>query len=254
MALRLGADVLCEKPVVVSPWNVDALAELEAETGHRVWTVLQLRVHDKLLALRERLAKAAPGHRHEVELTYVTARGPWYDISWKGDPQKSGGIPTNIGVHFFDLLLWLFGDVDELRVHLDEPRRTAGYLALERADVSWFLSVEPRDLPFVVAPGARTTHRSIRVDGEEIDFSEGFTSLHTRVYEETLAGRGFGLADAKGSIALAHRIRNADARPLDDRAHPLLRGATRPELVNSHDQRYGPRPGPSFLVAPRSRS
>jgi UDP-N-acetyl-2-amino-2-deoxyglucuronate dehydrogenase len=223
LGLRVGADVICEKPLVINPWNLEPLQELEAETGHRVWTVLQLRVHPKLVELREKLLANTSGKPHEVELTYITSRGPWYDVSWKGDESKSGGIPTNIGIHFFDLLGWLFGSVQDARVHLGDSRRMAGFIALERANVRWFLSVEQQDLPFAPEPGKKTTFRSITVDGSEIEFSEGFTDLHTVVYREILAGRGYGIDAARGAVELAHRLRTAPVSPLDDTAHPLLR-------------------------------
>lgn len=219
LALRIGADAICEKPLVINPWNLDALEELERETGRRVYTVLQLRLHPSLVALRDRLAGA--GGRHAVQLTYVTSRGRWYDVSWKGSPERSGGVACNIGIHFFDLLLWLFGGVAESDVHLSEPTRMAGRLALERADVQWFLSTDQRDLPFTPQPGVKTTHRSIVVDGEEIEFTDGFTDLHTRVYQEVLAGRGFGIRDARPSIELAHRIRHAKATAPSGDAHPM---------------------------------
>jgi UDP-N-acetyl-2-amino-2-deoxyglucuronate dehydrogenase len=228
LGLRVGADVLCEKPLVINPWNLDALQQLEAETGRRVWTVLQLRAHPALLELRAKLRAEPPGTRHEVTLTYVTARGPWYDVSWKGQPEKSGGVPTNIGIHFFDLLVWLFGDPVDHRVHVSERRRMAGFLELERARVRWFLSVDHADLPTPPVPGGKTTFRSITVDGTEVEFSEGFTDLHTRVYEETLAGRGFGIDDARQSITLVHALRSAETSPIDPAlAHPILTGRGR---------------------------
>jgi UDP-N-acetyl-2-amino-2-deoxyglucuronate dehydrogenase len=231
MALRNGADAICEKPLVINPWNLDALEELESETGRRVFTVLQLRVHPALLELKRTLdAEAASGGsaaraRHKVELTYVTGRGPWYDVSWKGSEQRSGGVAVNIGIHFFDLLLWLFGQCRDQEVHLAEPRRMAGRLELGRADVVWFLSVNHEDLPFTAAPGKRSTYRSLVMDGREVEFSEGFTDLHTLVYEKTLAGEGFTIADARASIELVHRIRGSALRPSleSGRAHPFMR-------------------------------
>src|SRR5438445_1827093 len=193
LALRVGADAVCEKPLVINPWNLDALQELEQETGRRVHTVLQLRLHPQLSALRERLQNERPSRPHEVCLTYITARGPWYDTSWKGSEERSGGIVTNIGIHFFDLLLWLFGDVVACEVHVRDQRRIGGFLELERARVRWLLSTDARDLPFPAEPGAKTTFRSISVDGSEVEFSDAFGDLHTRVYEEILAGRGFGI-------------------------------------------------------------
>jgi len=208
LALRIGADAICEKPLVLNPWNLDALAELEAETGRRVFTILQLRVHPSLIELRDRIREAGTGTRHQVRLTYVTSRGPWYRYSWKGDEGRSGGVITNIGVHFFDLLMWLFGKVEQTGVYLREEKRAAGTLTLEHADVTWFLSISRQDLPVVPEGGNGSTYRSITVDGEEIEFSGGFTDLHTRVYEETLADRGFGIEHARPSIELVHRLRN----------------------------------------------
>jgi UDP-N-acetyl-2-amino-2-deoxyglucuronate dehydrogenase len=218
LALRVGADVICEKPLVINPWNLDALEELERESGRRVNTVLQLRLHPQLMALRDRLT--ASTRRHDVELTYITARGGWYDVSWKGSDERSGGLVTNIGIHLFDLLLWLFGSVEECAVHCRTPRRMAGVLELARARVRWFLSAEHADLPFAPSPGA-ATFRSITVDGEQVEFSEGFGNLHVRVYEEALAGRGFGIVEARPSIALSHRIRQAPVTT-DSRMHPRL--------------------------------
>ena len=222
LALRVGADVICEKPLVINPWNLDALEELERETGRRVSTVLQLRLHPDLSALRERLRQTRAPTPHDVSMTYVTARGHWYDQSWKGSEERSGGIVTNIGIHLFDLLLWLFGRVTACEVHMRERRRIAGFLGLERANVRWLLSVEASDLPLVHAPVTSTTFRSISVDGNEIEFSEGFSDLHTRVYEEVLAGRGFGIADGRPAIELSHRIRTTSVSLVPSRAHPML--------------------------------
>ena len=206
LALRVGADALCEKPLVINPWNLDGLQDLERETGHRIYTVLQLRLHPSLVEFREKLTRE-PGQRHRVQLAYLTARGRWYDVSWKGVDERSGGIVTNIGIHFFDLLVWLFGDVQTTEVYLREPKRAAGTMTLKHADVEWYLSAEASDLPFTPQPGSKTTFRAITVDGQQLEFSEGFTDLHNRVYEEVLAGRGFGIADARPSIELSHRIR-----------------------------------------------
>lgn len=222
LGLRIGADVICEKPVVINPWNLDALEELQAESGRRVWTILHLRAHDELIALREAVAAESSGPKHDVVLTYVTARGPWYDVSWKGQPEKSGGIPTNIGIHFFDLLVWMFGSVEQAQVHVNESRRMAGYLELERARVRWFLSVNAEDLPTAAVAGAKSTFRSIRVDGHEVEFSEGFDDLHTRVYAMTLAGKGFGLREARPSLELVHRLRGAPLSSGSGFLHPSL--------------------------------
>jgi UDP-N-acetyl-2-amino-2-deoxyglucuronate dehydrogenase len=223
LALRVGADAICEKPLVINPWNLDALRELERETGRRVTTILQLRVHPDLMALRQRLNAERPSCPHEVCLTYITARGPWYDVSWKGRKDQSGGLVTNIGVHFFDLVSWLFGAVRESELHLNEEKRMAGWLGLERANVRWFLSTDSADLPFQPQPGTKTTFRSITVDGQEIEFSEGFANLHTRVYEEVLAGGGYGIDDARPSIELTAALRRGDAGPArSEHRHPQL--------------------------------
>ena len=222
-ALRSGANVICEKPLVINPWNLDGLEDLERASGLRISTVLQLRLHPQLMALRSQLATAKPKDLHDVCLTYITARGSWYDVSWKGSDEHSGGIATNIGIHFFDLLLWLFGAAGSCEVHLREPRRMAGYLELERARVRWFLSAEAADLPFVPEPGVKTTFRSITVDGREIEFSEGFTDLHTRVYQEVLAGHGFGIDQSRPSIELTHRIRQSPAGTVPSHLHPNVK-------------------------------
>ena len=221
LALRAGADAICEKPLVINPWNLDALEEIEAETGHRIHTILQLRVHPELLKLHDALQKES--RVHDVELTYITSRGPWYQVSWKGNHEKSGGVATNIGVHFFDLLMWLFGPVGGIKVYHADAERMSGFIELEKARVRWFLSVDKNDLPESAKSKGRNTHRSITVDGTEVEFSEGFTDLHTRVYEETLAGRGFGIADARPSIALTHDIRTTAISPMDELVHPFLK-------------------------------
>ncbi len=224
LALRNSADAICEKPLVVNPWNLDALGELEQETGHRVYTVLQLRVHPALVTLKHELDTRPADRRYQVVLTYVTARGGWYDVSWKGNEDQSGGVATNIGIHFFDLLMWLFGPAQRSETHLRERNRMSGFLELARADVRWFLSVDRSDLPFDPVPGKRSTYRWIAVDDEEVEFTEGFTDLHTRVYERTLAGRGFTIADARPSIELVHAIRTSPLVAAGDRGHEALAG------------------------------
>lgn len=221
-ALRAGAHAICEKPLVLNPWNIDGLAEIEQETGRRIFTILQLRLHPTIIALRERIA-ASQGC-HKVELTYCTSRGRWYHASWKGDDAKSGGIATNIGVHFFDMLSFVFGPVVHLEAHLREPSRAAGFLQCERADISWFLSVDAGDLPASVQ-GAKTTYRSIAVDGEELEFSAGFTDLHTRSYEEILAGRGFGLDEVRASIDIVSQFRNLPLGRGGAPVHPYIADA-----------------------------
>jgi UDP-N-acetyl-2-amino-2-deoxyglucuronate dehydrogenase len=224
LGLRVGADVICEKPLVINPWNLDPLQALEHETGRRIYTVLQLRHHPRLLALQQRLAAERDGPPHEACLTYITPRGAWYYNSWKGTPEKSGGLIVNVGIHLLDLLGWLFGPSVGYRLHHHDGRRAAGFLEFERARVRWFLSLEAADLP----PGASAAHRSLTLDGEPVEFSDGFTDLHTQVYAALLAGRGLGLADARPAISLAHALRHAALAPLDTLAHPALSGAAVP--------------------------
>jgi len=222
-ALRVGADTICEKPVVLNPWNIDALQEMEQETGKRVYTVLQLRLLPPLIALKESIEKNPPKTKKEICLTYITSRGPWYLVSWKGQVDRSGGLTTNIGIHFFDMLIWIFGKVEHSEVHLNFPTKAAGYLELEHARVQWFLSIDRNDLPVESREKGKRTYRSITIDGEEIEFSEGFTDLHTEVYRKTLSGQGFGLEDTRPSIALAHSIRNANPIGIKTISHPLLK-------------------------------
>ncbi len=224
-ALRVGAHAICEKPVVLNPWNIDALEEIEQETGKRVFTILQLRVHPALLELRRKIQQAGASRKRDIELTYITSRGAWYQVSWKGRVDRSGGLVTNIGIHFFDLLIWLFGDVDHSEVHVSTPFKAGGFIELKNANVRWFLSIDKNDLPVETRAKGQTTYRSITIDGAEIEFSGGFTDLHTVVYQETLAGRGFGLADARPSVKLSHDIREAPPTGLRDVSHPLLRSA-----------------------------
>jgi UDP-N-acetyl-2-amino-2-deoxyglucuronate dehydrogenase len=223
LAMRVGADVICEKPLVINPWNLDSLQEIEAETGCRVNTILQLRVHPELLKLKASLDHENSNTRHDVVLSYITSRGNWYHVSWKGQSEKSGGVATNIGIHFFDLLIWLFGAVQDVKVYHSDPRRMSGLIELEKARVRWFLSVDQNDLPMATHQAKKTTFRSITVDGHEVEFSEGFTDLHTRVYENTLAGNGFGIDDSRPSIELTHRIRQAEISSFDSLVHPFLK-------------------------------
>jgi UDP-N-acetyl-2-amino-2-deoxyglucuronate dehydrogenase len=222
-ALRHQAEAICEKPIVLNPWNVDALQEIENETGHKIYTVLQLRLHPKILELREKIMNGPKGKIYDIDMTYVTSRGNWYSISWKGDTQKSGGVATNIGIHFFDMLSWIFGDTRKNIVHLSAPNRAAGYLELENARVRWFLSVDYQDIPDPVKAAGRRTFRSITVDGEEIEFSEGFADLHTLTYKEILAGRGFGLREARQSVETAYTIRNSQPIGIKGDYHPFLK-------------------------------
>jgi len=222
-ALRHHADAICEKPIVLNPWNVDALREIENETGHKIYTVLQVRLHPRIIDLRNRIKNGPPDKIYDVDLTYITSRGNWYHISWKGDIQKSGGVATNIGIHFFDLLGWIFGATRKSVVHLSEPDKAAGYLELDNARIRWFLSLDHKDLPASVAEKGQRTFRSIQVNGEEIEFSEGFTDLHTQTYREILAGRGFGLEAARQSVEIAYNIRNLKPVGLTGEYHPLLK-------------------------------
>ncbi len=223
LALRLDAHAICEKPLVIKPWNMDYLAKLEEESGRNVNTILQLRVHPDLIALKEKLKKETKATRQDVVLTYITGRGSWYDVSWKGIEERSGGVTMNIGVHFFDMLVWLFGPASRVEVHLKETRRMAGLIELENANVRWFLSMEFSDLPTRQLPDGKTTFRSITLNGSELDFTEGFTDLHTRVYEKTLRGEGFGIADARPSIELVHRIRQEPVKTKPEFLHPLIK-------------------------------
>jgi len=224
-ALRSGANAICEKPLVLNPWNIDALHEIEIESGKKIFTIFQLRLHPVLIDLKNRIDQSPPGKRYDIDLTYVTSRGKWYFISWKGDIQKSGGIATNIGIHFFDMLIWIFGGVQENTVHLLQPNKASGCLELEKARVRWFLSLDSNDLPQTVKEKGKRTFRSITMDEQEIEFSDGFTDLHTKSYEEILAGRGFGLMEAKASIETVYTIRNANPVGLKEDCHELLKAA-----------------------------
>lgn len=221
-ALRLGADAICEKPIVLNPWNLDLLQKLEKETGRRVYTILQLRVHPSILKLYEQIKSSKSKKKYDVLLTYVTSRGPWYQFSWKGDAHKSGGIGTNIGIHFFDLLGWLFGGLLSSQVYLSAPNKMSGFLELENANVRWFLSIDKNDLPPEAAANNKRTYRSIKINKEEIEFTEGFTDLHTRVYEKILSGNGDGIDIARPSVEIAYKIRNASLTGKMDAPHPFL--------------------------------
>jgi UDP-N-acetyl-2-amino-2-deoxyglucuronate dehydrogenase len=220
--LRLGCDVICEKPLVPTPELIDELALVEEETGRRVYNILQLRHHDAILKLKEKVAAADPTRKFDVELTYITSRGKWYAESWKGDPRKSFGVATNIGVHFFDMLHFIFGRLQRNVVHHSAADKAAGYLEYERARVRWFLSIDANDLPDVVK-GKKPTFRSIDISGEQLEFSEGFTDLHTTSYREILAGRGYGLEDARHCIETVNVIRSAAPAPArGDEVHPFI--------------------------------
>jgi UDP-N-acetyl-2-amino-2-deoxyglucuronate dehydrogenase len=219
--LRIGADVICEKPLVLNPWNVDALHDIEKETGKKVYNILQLRLHPSIIALKNRIDQDKSGKVYDVDLTYLTSRGHWYYTSWKGDVSKSGGIATNIGIHFFDMLCWIFGGVKKNIVHVHTHDRAAGFLELEKARVRWFLSINFDTLPETAITAGKRTYRSLMMNNEEIEFSDGFTELHTKSYEGVLNGQGFGLSEAKSSIELAHEIRHAAPAGLKGDYHPF---------------------------------
>ena len=219
-ALRVGADAICEKPLVLNPWNIDALAEIEKETGRRVFSILQLRLHPAIQALKRRIDAGLLDSERKIELTYITARGNWYFYSWKGDEDKSGGISTNIGVHFFDMLSWLFGPVKENHVHLRTRDRSAGYLVLRQARVRWFLSLNYDDLPLAATSSGKRTFRSITIDGDPFEFTDGFDDLHTVSYKQILKGCGFGLEENRSGIDIVHRIRSAPPDPSKGDVHP----------------------------------
>lgn len=218
--LRSGASVICEKPLVLNPWNLDALKDIEAETSQRIHTILQLRLHPAIAALRQHVAESSRDSVFDVDLAYITSRGRWYHTSWKGAIDKSGGIATNIGIHFFDMLIWVFGAILETHVHVLNPNFGSGFLRLEKARVRWFLSIDAAHVPQSAKDRGKRTFRSITISGEDFEFSEGFTELHTASYADILAGGGFSVEDVRPSIELAHAIRNAPQEPFDGTGHP----------------------------------
>lgn len=220
-ALRIGADAICEKPVVLNPWNIDALKEAEAEYGHKIYTVLQLRLHPEILKLKKTIEQNQTDSIFDIDLTYITARGRWYFYSWKGIDEKSGGIATNIGVHFFDMLSWIFGPPQLNIVHLRQSDVAAGYLELKKARVRWFLSLRFEDLPPEVRIAGKRSYRCIKINGEPFDFTDGFQDLHTRVYEEVLKGNGFTLDENRNAINIVYEIRKAELKPGYGELHPM---------------------------------
>lgn len=222
-ALRSGADAICEKPLTLNPWNLNGLKEIEADTGRKVNAILQLRLHPAIIDLRDKILHEKSKTKHEVDLTYITSRGRWYLVSWKGDERRSGGIATNIGVHFYDMLHFVFGALQENHVHSYSETRASGYLEYEKARVRWFLSVDAADLPSQVKANGLRTYRSVTVDGHEIEFSGGFTDLHTLSYKEILADNGFGIADARVAIETVAEIRRKKLEPSKREWHPFLR-------------------------------
>ncbi len=221
--LRHGSDVICEKPLVLNPWNIDGLKEMEKDYGSRVWNIFQLRLHPAIIALKDKVAAAPKDKIFEFDLTYITSRGNWYYQSWKGDTTKSGGIATNIGVHFYDMLSWIFGSVKTNIVHVHTHDRAAGLLEFDRAKVRWFLSINADTIPAELRAQGKRTYRSMNIEGEEIEFSDGFTDLHTTSYKEILAGRGFGLDEAYASIGIVHDIRHATPVGLTGDYHPFAK-------------------------------
>ena len=221
VALRRGAHAICEKPLVLNPWNIEPLQQVSMDTGSKIYTILQLRLHPVIIALKEKIKRSTANKVYDLDLTYITSRGNWYYTSWKGDISKSGGIATNIGIHFFDMLTWIFGDVKENIVNLHTHDRASGILLLEKARIRWFLSINSETLPAEVKEKGKTTFRSIKVEGEEIEFSEGFTDLHTRSYEEILKGNGFEIGEARKSIEIVHEIRNQKPIGLKGEYHPF---------------------------------
>ena len=219
--LRLGCDVICEKPVVLNPYNIDALMEIEKETGHKAYNILQLRLHDSIIALKKKVDEGPKDKVYNVDLTYITSRGKWYYASWKGDDHKSGGVATNIGVHFYDMLQWIFGPVKENIVHVKSFDRVAGYLGLEKARVRYFLSINGDTLPPNAVQGEKRTYRTLNIDGEEFEFSQGFTELHTKSYEKILAGEGFRISESRNCIQIVSDIRHATPIGLKGDYHPM---------------------------------
>jgi UDP-N-acetyl-2-amino-2-deoxyglucuronate dehydrogenase len=221
-ALRHKANAICEKPLVLNPWNIDGLEQIEKETGGKIYNILQLRLHPSIIKLKNKVENGPKDKVYDVDLAYITSRGKWYHYSWKGDMQKSGGIATNIGVHFFDMLSWIFGPVKSSTVQISELDKTAGYLELERARVRWVLSIDENMLPDDIKAKGQRTYRSIKMENQEIEFSDGFTDLHTTSYKHILEGNGFGLQDARNSIQMVYNIRNASPTGLKGEFHPLL--------------------------------
>jgi UDP-N-acetyl-2-amino-2-deoxyglucuronate dehydrogenase len=226
-ALRSGANAICEKPLVLNPWNVDALQEIEKDFGSHIYNILQLRLHPSIIDLKKKIETGEKGRIYDIELTYITSRGRWYFISWKGNTEKSGGIATNIGVHFFDMLIWIFGSVKKNIVHLLEKDKASGYLELEKARIKWYLSLDYNDIPDEIKPTGKRTYRSITMDNQEIEFSEGFADLHTESYKKILEGNGFHLLESKPAIETVYTIRNSAPVGLQGEYHPMCMKANK---------------------------
>lgn len=223
LALRNEANAICEKPIVLNPWNVEALSEIEKESGKNIYTILQLRLHPSIIKLKEQVDKGPADKVYDLDLTYITSRGRWYFISWKGEVHKSGGVATNIGVHFFDMLTWIFGDIKKNDVHVSKEHTAAGLLELEKARVRWYLSLRNETIPEKAKKNGMSTYRSIKLEGEEIEFSGGFTDLHTQSYQRILDGHGYGIQQARKSIEIVHKIRSAEPIGLKGDYHPILK-------------------------------
>ncbi|MGC6429205.1 MAG: Gfo/Idh/MocA family protein [Flavobacteriales bacterium] len=223
LSLRNNADAICEKPLVLNPWNIDALVEIEESTKQKIYNILQLRLHPSIIALKKKVDNAPDDKIYDIDLSYLTSRGNWYFTSWKGDQSKSGGISTNIGIHFFDMLTWIFGPVEKSISHINDKDKAAGFLQLKNARVRWFLSVNYDLIPENIKESGQRTFRSITVDGEEIEFSGGFTDLHTTSYQQILDGNGFGLLEAKPSIDIVHQLRNSPVSALVNEYHPFCK-------------------------------
>jgi len=223
LALRLEADAICEKPLVANPWHLDMLQELEKESGKSIYTILQLRLHPSIIKLKDEISDRNANTKYDVVLTYITSRGPWYYYSWKGDPDKSGGVGTNIGIHFFDMVIWLFGSVQESVLHLSKKEKMSGYIELQNANVRWYLSTDRNDLPSESVDQGKPTYRSITINGEEVEFSDGFTDLHNLSYEKILSGEGFDTEDARPSIELVSQIRDATTSSNNVHRHPFIK-------------------------------
>jgi len=223
LALRNEANAICEKPIVLNPWNVDALSEIEKESGKHIYTILQLRLHPSIIKLKEQVDNGPKDKVYDLDLTYITSRGRWYFISWKGDMIRSGGVATNIGVHFFDMLTWIFGDIKKNEVHVSLEDTAAGFLELEKARVRWYLSLRKDTIPDEAKKEGMSTFRSITMEGEEIEFSGGFTDLHTISYQKILAGEGFGIREGRKSIEIVHNIRTSTPIGLKGDYHPILK-------------------------------
>ena len=227
-SLRWGADVICEKPLVLNPWNLDLLKNIESKLNGKIWPVLQLRHHPKILELKEKVNAAKPNKIFDIDLTYITSRGLWYLASWKGKEEKSGGISTNIGIHFYDMLIWIFGDVKKNLVHLNSYDRAAGYLELNRARVRWFLSINNDLIPNEIKAKGQRAYRSIKVNGEELEFSNGFANLHVKVYEDIIKGIGPGIDDARKAIEVVHYIKTKKSTALKGDYHPFAKKVQKP--------------------------